>query len=83
MRYYVNYKTIFANAHLLQVGDTVTATLNGVGYEYKIYQIVIIDPEDTSMLAQDFSDSFITLVTCTPPGTTWKRLVIRARLEKL
>ncbi len=78
-----NYKTIFANAHLLQVGDTVTATINGVGYEYKIYQIVIIDPEDTSMLAQDFSDSFITLVTCTPPGTTWKRLVIRARLEKL
>jgi len=30
-----------------------------------------------------FDNSYITLVTCTPPGTTWKRLVIRASLDSI
>ena len=31
--------------------------------------------------ARDTTDSYLTLVTCTPPGTTWKRLIIKAKLE--
>lgn len=77
-----NYKTIFANAYLLETGDTINVSVNGKGYVYKIYDISVVSPEDTSIFTQDLNDSFVTLVTCTPPGTTWKRLIIKSRLEK-
>lgn len=78
-----NYKTIFAHAYELRVGDDIIATIDTVSYTYKIYQITVVDPEDTSLFAQLYDNSYITLVTCTPPGTTWKRLVIKAILQKI
>lgn len=78
-----NYHTIFADAYKLQVGDTFETTVNQVIYTYKIFSITIVDPDDTSVLAQTYDDSYVTLITCTPPGTIWQRLVIKARLQKL
>lgn len=74
-----NYKTIFANAYKLKAGDDIIVTNNGKNYVYKVENITVVEPTDTSVLAQDFSDSFITIITCTPPGTIWKRLIIKAR----
>lgn len=76
-----NYKTIFATAHKLKTGDIIKANVKGVEYVYRIFSITITDPEDTNMFSQSYDNSYITLVTCTPPGTIWKRLVIRASLE--
>jgi len=73
-----NYKTIFATLHTIKVGDEIDATVDGKKFKYKIYSIVITDPEDTNILSQSFDNSYITIVTCTPPGTIWKRLVVRA-----
>jgi len=78
-----DYKTIFANAYKLKNGDTIFATVKGVKYSYKIFKIIIVDPSDTSALVQDYNNSHLTLVTCTPPGTIWKRLVIKSRLERI
>lgn len=78
-----DYKTIFANAYKLKTGDKITAFVNDVSYLYKIYSITVVDPSDTSLFSQSFDNSYITLVTCTPPGTVWKRLVIKASLEKI
>lgn len=78
-----DYKTIFANVYKLENGDTIHATVNGVTYTYKIFKIIVVDPQDTSALIQDYDNSYLTLVTCTPPGTIWKRLVIKARLERI
>lgn len=78
-----DYHTIFANAHTLEVGDLINVSVNNTLYTYKIFDIAIVDPEDTSYLTQQYDDSYLTIVTCTPPGTTWKRLIIHARLEKL
>lgn len=78
-----DYKTIFANAHTLQEGDTIIATVNDVVYTYTIFSITVVEPDDTSVLSQSFDDSYITLITCTPPGTIWKRLIVKARLQKL
>lgn len=77
-----DYKTIFANAYKIGVGDEISAKVEDIAYKFKVYNIVVVDPTDTSMLAQQYDSSYITLITCTPPGTTWKRLIIRARLEK-
>lgn len=78
-----DYKTIFANAYKLKIGDKIYAHVNGVSYLYKIYSIAVVDPSDTSLLSQTFDNSYITLVTCTPPGTVWKRLIIKSSLEKI
>lgn len=78
-----NYKTIFANAYKLTTGDEIIVNTNNVSYIYKIETITVVEPTDTSVLAQNFSDSFITIITCTPPGTVWKRLIIKARIQKI
>lgn len=78
-----NYKTIFSLVHKLVVGDVILVTANSLTYNYKIYFISIVDATDTSYLSQDITDSYLTIVTCTPPGTTWKRLIIRAKPEKI
>lgn len=78
-----NYKTIFAMAHTLVVGDKILVTANNTQYSYVIYNISIVDPTDTSYLAQETDDSHLTIITCTPPGTIWKRLIIRSKIEKI
>ena len=78
-----NYKTIFATLHTLGVNDEVFINVNGITYKYKIFSIVITDPEDTNTLSQSFDSSYIALVTCTPPGTIWKRLVVRASFDSV
>lgn len=77
-----DYKTILANAYKLEVGDEINTEVNGVKSKYKIISITVVEPTDTSVLAQNFTDSFLTIITCTPPGTIWKRLIIKARIVK-
>jgi len=78
-----DYKTIFANIQNMQIGDEILVNVNNITYTYKIFSIKIIDPEDTSVLAQTTDDSYLTLITCTPPGTIWKRLVLKSRLQAI
>ncbi len=78
-----DYKTIFANVYKLKNGDAIYAMINGVTYTYKIFKITVVEPEDSSALIQDYDNSYLTLVTCTPPGTIWKRLIIKSRLERI
>lgn len=78
-----DYKTIFANVYTLKLGDKIIVEVNGVSYKYKIFSQVVVNPTDTSVFSQNYDNSYITLVTCTPPGTTWKRLITKAQLEKI
>lgn len=75
-----DYTTIFANAHDLVENDLITVTVKNRIYTYKIYSIFITTPADLSVLDQNTDEKIITIVTCTPPGTTWKRLIIKARM---
>lgn len=78
-----DYKTIFANLHKIKVDDKLNVKVDNAEYVYTVYSISVTDPEDTNMFSQTFDNSYITLVTCTPPGTIWKRLIVRARLDTL
>lgn len=75
-----DYKTIFAHLYKLKIGDEIFASLSNITYKYVINSITVVDPSDSSVLFQPSDDSYLTLVTCTPPGTTWKRLILKARL---
>lgn len=77
-----DYKTIFSTLPTLKIGDEIIVKYDGISYRYVIYNMTVTDPADLSPLEQQFDDSYITLITCVPPGTTWKRLNVRARLVK-
>lgn len=76
-----NYKTIFSFLPSLKEGDEIDISYDGVNYTYTINEMDVLDPTDLSVLDQHFDDSYLTLVTCVPPGTTWKRLAVRAKLK--
>lgn len=78
-----NYKTIFSKLPELKINDTFTVNVDNISYRYKVYEMKIVTPDDLSVLEQDYNFSTITLVTCVPPGTYLKRLVVKARLDKI
>lgn len=78
-----DYTTIFANIQNLVIGNTLVVGINNKQFTYKIQSIAITNADDTSYLAQKYSNSHLIIVTCTPPGTTWKRLIIRSELVKI
>lgn len=78
-----DYTTVFANLHKIEIGDDIVLTINGVPYTYQVSSKHVMDPDDINIFEQKYDDSYVALVTCTPPGTVWKRLVVRARLVPL
>jgi sortase A len=75
-----NPHAIFATALDTKIGDSIIVTIGNKEYPYKVIAMTIVPADDTSYLAQDSDGSYLSLITCTPPGTTWKRLVIKAKL---
>ena len=73
-----NYLTIFSTLHTLRPGDTMEITADGATYTYKISQMYETAPDDLSPLAQVYNGRYLTLITCTPPGTYLRRLIIKA-----
>lgn len=78
-----NYKTIFSFLPTMKIGDEIMIHFDTMDYRYIVYDMVVVEPTDLSPLEQKFDDAYVTLVTCVPPGTYWKRLNIKARLAKL
>ncbi len=77
-----NYKTIFSLLPTLKAGDEILISYDGISYKYVVYNLTVTEPSDLSALAQRFDDSYLTLVTCVPPGTFWQRLHVFAKLDR-
>lgn len=77
-----NYLTIFSTLPELEKGDEILVNFDGIQYRFQVYKMIEVDPEDLVVLEQRYDGSYLTLVTCVPPGTYWKRLAVRARLVK-
>lgn len=77
-----NYISIFSLLPTLKKGDEIDIEYDGVSYVYKVETMFEVMPTDIQVLDQDYSDSFVTLVTCVPPGhpNDPKRLIVRARV---
>jgi sortase A len=77
-----NYISMFSLLPTLKNGDEINIDYDGVSYVYKVEKMFEVMPTDIQVLDQDYSDSFVTLVTCVPPGhpSDPKRLIVRARV---
>ncbi len=78
-----DYKTIFSKLPELKKDDEIVLYVDSLTYRYKVYEMKIVWPDDTSVLEQRFDAPYITLVTCVPPGTYLKRLIVRGKLVNL
>lgn len=71
------YKYIFANLDKLKAGDLIYLGHQGTQYAYRVSRKVVVKPRELSALSQT-SRGQLTLITCTPVGTTLRRLVVTA-----
>jgi sortase A len=78
-----NYTTVFSTLPTLEKGDDIYVEHDGLRYKYIVEEMIVVEPKDVQILEQRFDDSYLTLVTCVPPGTYLERLVVRARLQKI
>lgn len=78
-----NYMTIFSTLHTLQKGDDMYISIDSITYKYKVYDLEVVDPSQVSVLEQRYDDKYLSVITCTPPGTTWKRLVVHAKIDTI
>ncbi len=77
-----NYLSVFSLLPTLKKDDEILVDYDGISYTYKVEAMFEVLPTDIQVLDQDSSDSFLTLVTCVPPGDPAlpKRLIVRARV---
>lgn len=70
------YKYIFSGLERLEDGDLIYVNYNSVRYTYKVVRKEIIEPTNVAALAIQTDKPLITLVTCTPLGTSRYRLLV-------
>jgi sortase A len=73
-----SYKFIFARLDHLSVGDTIYANYNGTRYTYSITRKEIVKPSEVGKLIYPTDKPILTLITCTPLGTSLNRLLVTA-----
>lgn len=72
--------SIFNPLPQAKVGDIVTINYDGVAYRYVIRLTREVKPTEIEVLAQRYDRRELTLVTCVPLGTYWRRFVATAEL---
>ena len=70
------HKFIFARLEQLKKDDTVYVNYNSTRYTYVITHTQVVKPTDVNALLIGTDKPYITLITCTPLGTDWERLLV-------
>ncbi len=73
-----NFKFVFVLLDKLAPGDEVTIDYNSKAYVYQVTSSKIVDPTDVAVLDPTTTPT-LTLITCSPPGTSLRRLVVTAK----
>lgn len=76
-----DYLTIFSTLHQLQIGDLIIVEYGTDQFQYQVYAKNIVEPSEIEVVnTSKEGEKTLTLMTCTPPGTTLKRLLVSAKL---
>jgi len=73
------YNSVFYLLSKLEKDDEIDVYFKQKKYKYKVSEIKIVDAEDVSYLNPRAKSKQLTLMTCWPAGTTYKRLLVIAR----
>ncbi|MBR3368280.1 class E sortase [Candidatus Saccharibacteria bacterium] len=72
------YKFIFSGLERLETGDLIYINYNSTRYTYRMTGSQVIEPTDVEALRVTTDKPILTLITCTPLGTSRYRLLIFA-----
>lgn len=75
------YNAIFYLLNKLVAGDQIFIYYQNQKYTYLVKELKFVAPTDVKLMNQDLSQHQLTLMTCWPPGTTLKRLIVIAKLQ--
>ena len=70
------YKYIFSGLERLEDGDLIYVNYESVRYTYRVVKKEVIEPTNVAALVVQTDKPLITLVTCTPLGTSRYRLLV-------
>jgi len=73
------YGAPFRDMDRVQPGNTVTVVTTIGVHTFQVVEIMSVDPHDTWVMDQ-WRGAWLTLITCDPPLSAAKRLVVIARL---
>ena len=76
-----SYKEVFKNLEKLEIGDEIILWYRQKEYKYKVIASKVVNPDEVEVLKPTSSEQ-VSLMTCVPPGTTLKRLVVIATPTK-
>lgn len=74
------YNAIFYLVNKLTAGDLIYLIYQGKNYKYIVDTTKIINPNEIQYLYTSTPKQTLTLMTCWPPGTTFKRLLVNGHL---
>lgn len=74
---------LFNRLDEVSMGDEILVQNEKEKYRYKVYNIVIVEPTDLSVLDKNDEDAIITLITCDPMINPTHRLIVQAKLETI
>ena len=72
------YKYIFSGLERLENNDSIYINYNSVRYTYKVVKKEVVEPSNVASLVVNTDKPILTLVTCTPLGTSRYRLLVTA-----
>ncbi len=73
-----DYKFIFARLDHLVKGDSVFVNYQGKRYTYTVTRTEVVKPTQVNKLVYKTDKPILTLITCTPLGTSLNRLLVTA-----
>ena len=73
------YKYIFSGLERLEDGDLIYVNYNSIRYTYQVIKKEVVEPTNVAALVVDTDKPLITLVTCTPLGTSRYRLLVTGK----
>lgn len=74
-----NYKTVFALLDKLENGDKIQISYENKIYNYEVKNKVVVKPSQVEVLASTEKPT-LSLMTCVPVGTNFRRLIVQADL---
>ena len=75
-----NPLTVFNPLPEVKIGDEIIVTSDSVTYKYVVRSTREVQPNQIDVLSQNKNRRELTLVTCVPLGTYWRRFVATAEL---
>ncbi|WP_040948374.1 class D sortase [Gorillibacterium massiliense] len=70
----------FNRLNEVAIGDKIIVQTNGQTFTYTVYQTLIVDPKDVSVLNRNEKDRVLTLITCDPVINPTHRLIVHAKI---